>query len=126
MQIRFAYATNGLKIYRIDMKLGQEEEVDRFPTPEELYDATFAEANDGVINYSVFLLRTRVEHGNQGTIRKTLFHVLLKLGQRRGPHLTDRNRNWKDRNQLPNRMETVPFQVVIAKRWHETPSHSIS
>jgi len=46
MQIRFAYATNGLKIYRIDMKLGQEEEVDRFPTPEELYDATFAEANE--------------------------------------------------------------------------------
>ena len=46
MQIRFAFATNGLKIYRIDMKLGQEEEVDRFPTPEELYDATFAEANE--------------------------------------------------------------------------------
>ena len=46
MQIRFAYATNGLKIYRIDMKLGQEEEVDGFPTPEELYDATFAEANE--------------------------------------------------------------------------------
>lgn len=46
MQIRFAFATNGLKIYRIDMKLGQEEEVDRFPTPEELYDTTFAEANE--------------------------------------------------------------------------------
>ncbi len=46
MQIRFAFATNGLKIYSIDMKLGQEEEVDRFPTPEELYDATFAEANE--------------------------------------------------------------------------------
>jgi type I restriction enzyme R subunit len=46
MQIRFAYATNGLKIYRIDMKLGQEEEVDGFPTPEELYDDTFAEANE--------------------------------------------------------------------------------
>ncbi len=46
MAIRFAYATNGHRIYR--MELGEapgEGPVDRFPTPEELWALTFAEPN---------------------------------------------------------------------------------
>lgn len=46
LQIRYAYATNGVQIYRIDMKLGKESEVDRFPTPEELWEETFSEENE--------------------------------------------------------------------------------
>lgn len=46
LQTRFAYATNGKGIYRIDMATGKEGPVDRWPTPQELWDATFAEAND--------------------------------------------------------------------------------
>ena len=46
MNVRFAYATNGETIYEVDMKLGREREVDRFPTPEALWAATFAEANE--------------------------------------------------------------------------------
>jgi len=42
---RFAFATNGKQIYRIDMQTGAEGLVDTFPTPQELWDATFAEAN---------------------------------------------------------------------------------
>ena len=42
---RFAYATNGKEIYRIDMKTGTEGLVDAFPAPDELWDATFASAN---------------------------------------------------------------------------------
>ena len=42
---RFAYATNGKQIYRIDMATGAEGLVDAFPTPQELWDATFATAN---------------------------------------------------------------------------------
>jgi type I restriction enzyme R subunit len=42
---RFAYATNGKHIYRIDMATGQEGLVDRFPTPQELWNATFASDN---------------------------------------------------------------------------------
>jgi len=42
---RFAYATNGKDIYRIDMATGAERLVDAFPTPHELWDATFATAN---------------------------------------------------------------------------------
>lgn len=45
LQCRFAYASNGKQIYRIDMQTGAEGLVDRFPTPQELWDATFAEAN---------------------------------------------------------------------------------
>ena len=42
---RYAYATNGKLIYRIDMQTGAEGLVDAFPTPQELWDATFAGAN---------------------------------------------------------------------------------
>ena len=45
LQTRFAYATNGRNIYRIDMVTGAEGPVDAWPIPQELWDATFAEAN---------------------------------------------------------------------------------
>lgn len=45
LTIRFTYATNGQGIYGIDMKEGGEGEVARFPTPDELWNLTFAEAN---------------------------------------------------------------------------------
>ena len=59
MQIRFAYATNGLKIYRIDMKLGQEEEVDRFPTPRSCTMPPLLRPMNGGTNCSVCPLRTK-------------------------------------------------------------------
>jgi type I restriction enzyme, R subunit len=46
LQTRFTYSTNGLKIYQIDMDTGEEKYVDRYPTPVELWNATFAEANE--------------------------------------------------------------------------------
>ena len=45
LQTRFAYAANGRAIYRIDMQTGAEGLVDRWPTPQELWDETFAHAN---------------------------------------------------------------------------------
>ena len=45
LAVRFTYATNGLAIYRIDMQTGEEGDVDRFPTPEELWNLTFAVEN---------------------------------------------------------------------------------
>lgn len=45
LQCRFAYASNGKQIYRIDMQTGAEGLVNAYPTPQELWDATFAEAN---------------------------------------------------------------------------------
>lgn len=37
----FAYATNGHGIYRVDMRSGAEGDADRYPTPDELWDATY-------------------------------------------------------------------------------------
>src|SRR3989441_998600 len=45
MTIRFTYSTNGQGIYGIDMQTGKEGELPRYPTPDELWNMTFAEAN---------------------------------------------------------------------------------
>jgi type I restriction enzyme R subunit len=46
MELRFAFATNGQGLYRIDMQTGIEGEVAAYPTPDELWNLTFAEQND--------------------------------------------------------------------------------
>jgi type I restriction enzyme R subunit len=45
MAVRFAYATNGQGIYAIDMETGKEGEIAAYPTPDELWAMTFAEAD---------------------------------------------------------------------------------
>jgi type I restriction enzyme R subunit len=44
--IRFAYSSNGQGIYGIDMQTGHEGEIPAFPTPDELWNRTFAKQND--------------------------------------------------------------------------------
>ncbi len=45
LALRWAFATNGQGIYGIDMQTGKEGEEPRYPTPDELWNMTFAEAN---------------------------------------------------------------------------------
>ena len=45
LEIRHAYATNGQGLYGIDMQTGVEGDAPGYPTPEELWNLTFAEAN---------------------------------------------------------------------------------
>ena len=45
LAVRHAYATNGQQIYGIDMATGAEGDVAAYPTPDELWALTFAEAN---------------------------------------------------------------------------------
>ena len=45
LEIRYTYATNGQGIYGIDMEAGTEGEITRYPTPDELWNLTFAEQN---------------------------------------------------------------------------------
>ncbi len=45
LAVRFTYATNGQGIYGIDMETGEEGELPGYPTPDELWNRTFAEAN---------------------------------------------------------------------------------
>ncbi len=46
MQIDFTYSTNGKGIYEISMKNGQEGEINKFPTPEELWNKTYSKHNE--------------------------------------------------------------------------------
>jgi type I restriction enzyme R subunit len=46
LAIRFAYASNGQGVYGIDMQTAREGEIPAFPTPDELWNRTFAEQND--------------------------------------------------------------------------------
>lgn len=43
LQTRFAYSTNGVGIYQIDMETGQEGYVDRYPSPVEMWKTVFAQ-----------------------------------------------------------------------------------
>jgi len=45
LAVRFAYATNGQKIYGIDMATGLEGDLAHYPSPDELWAQTFAEAD---------------------------------------------------------------------------------
>ena len=45
LAIRFSYASNGQGIYGIDMQTGSEGELPAFPSPQALWDATFAVEN---------------------------------------------------------------------------------
>ena len=45
LAVRFSYSTNGQGIYGIDMQTGREGAVPHFPTPDELWNLTFAETN---------------------------------------------------------------------------------
>ena len=46
LQCRFAYATNGHEIYQIDMVTGEEKQVDRYLSPEEMWAAAFSGGNN--------------------------------------------------------------------------------
>ena len=46
LQARFAYSTNGRRIYRIDMETGKEGYVERYPTPDELWAEVFKTPNE--------------------------------------------------------------------------------
>ena len=41
LNIQYTYSTNGLEIYQINMDSGQEGDVSKFPTPDELWQMTF-------------------------------------------------------------------------------------
>jgi type I restriction enzyme R subunit len=45
LAVRFAYSTNGQSVYGIDMRDGTEGETPPYPSPDELWAHTFAEAN---------------------------------------------------------------------------------
>ena len=45
LKVRYSYTTNGRKIYQIDRLTGKEQDIERYPTPDELWNMTFSEDN---------------------------------------------------------------------------------
>lgn len=45
LQTRFAYATNGIELYQVDMHTGAEGYISQYPTPAQLWDATFSKVS---------------------------------------------------------------------------------
>jgi type I restriction enzyme R subunit len=45
LAVRFAFAANGRGIYAIDIETGEEREITNYPSPEDLWAMTFAQAN---------------------------------------------------------------------------------
>ncbi|MDZ7789193.1 MAG: type I restriction enzyme HsdR N-terminal domain-containing protein [Xanthomonadales bacterium] len=72
LQARFAYATNGEGIYRVDMHTGEEGAVDDYPSPEELWDATFARTRaPGASASARCPSKTRAVSGSRATTSTT-------------------------------------------------------
>ena len=46
LNIRYTYSTNGLEIYGMDIEEGTEGDVDRFPTPDELWEMTYPDPKE--------------------------------------------------------------------------------
>jgi type I restriction enzyme R subunit len=46
LHIDYTFSTNGKGIYEISMKTGKEGEIDKFPTPDELWNKTFLDWNE--------------------------------------------------------------------------------
>lgn len=46
LQVRYTYSTNGHKIYQIDMQTGEEKEVNKYPTPDELWEMTYTKNSE--------------------------------------------------------------------------------
>jgi type I restriction enzyme R subunit len=45
MGVRFAFATNGQKIYSVDMETAHEGDIESYPTPDELWEMVFSQQN---------------------------------------------------------------------------------
>ncbi|MCT7984508.1 DEAD/DEAH box helicase family protein [Laspinema sp. A4] len=59
LQIRFAYSTNGMGIYQIDMLTGAEGYISEYPSPDELWEATFSKANEWRDRFAVIPFEER-------------------------------------------------------------------
>jgi type I restriction enzyme R subunit len=46
LQIDYAFSSNGKEIYQVEMKTGAEAPIEKFPTPDELWDRTFSDWNE--------------------------------------------------------------------------------
>ncbi|MGB3516040.1 MAG: hypothetical protein WBA43_06270, partial [Elainellaceae cyanobacterium] len=46
LETRFAYSTNGIGLYQIDMQTGIEGHISTYPSPDELWNTTYSNSNE--------------------------------------------------------------------------------
>ena len=127
MAIRFTYSTNGQGIYGIDMETGKEGELPRYPTPDELWNMTFAEANawrdrfaavpfedKGGTLPSRYYPGHRRRAGDGGHRRRSAAHPA---------HAGHRHR--QDLHRVSDRLEAVPQPLELEPRTVAPPAHSL-
>jgi len=80
LHARFAFATNGHGLYRVDMETGEEGDVDRYPTPEELWDKTFSERNIQELTWlNRFSAVPYNNNGGQWDLRYYKYNAITKI-----------------------------------------------
>ncbi|AKM83994.1 TPA: restriction endonuclease subunit R [Candidatus Campbellbacteria bacterium] len=76
LNIKYTYSTNGKEIYEISMGGGCEDYVDKFPTPEELWNKTFSDQNEWKDKFNQILFEDgggkRPRYYQENAINKTL------------------------------------------------------
>jgi len=61
LELRFAFSTNGLGVYRVDMKTGAEGDIAGFPGPDELWAETFAKESAWRNRFGAVAYKTKGE-----------------------------------------------------------------
>ena len=76
LNIEYTYSTNGKEIYEISMSSGSEGYVDKFPTPEELWNKTFSDQNEWKNKFNQILFEDgggkKPRYYQENAINKTL------------------------------------------------------
>lgn len=63
LHIDYAYASNGKEIYQISMKSGKEGLIEKFPTPDELWNKTYSDQNEWKERFATIPIKG--EHGKR-------------------------------------------------------------
>ena len=125
---RFAYASNGLRWYGIDMATGAEGDIGLpFSTPDELWNRTFAEPNPWRDAFGGVPFEDRRRQVG-GPLLPAQGHRGGAGGHRAGraAHPADaRHGDRQDLHRLPDRLEAVPRQVEPRRRGRAPPAHPV-
>ena len=108
LAVRHTYSTNGRGIYAIDMETGKEGEMRHYPTPDELWNMTFAVANAGETALPPSRSRTRAATSQPRYYQDiAIARVLEAIAAEPAHPAYAGHRHGQDLHRLPNRVETV-------------------
>ncbi len=85
MAIRYTYSSNGQGIYGIDLETGKEGETPSYPTPDELWNMTFAKAKAWRDRFAV--VTTRVAYAGSGRKQVHILPSNAYLGECARPYM---------------------------------------